>query len=127
MKENKGFILAAAVVVLILAAALIWRYGRSKTEIDREIACVDVKSGAEATVSVKGTYHDYWLRRDVFDGEISVRGGLGYLANRREFEFRNGEASLVETTYGQPVAAVRQTGVFQTIEIISNEFDIRSK
>ena len=128
MKENKGFVIAVAAVLLLVAAALIWRYGGSKTAIDREIACIDQKSGQDVTVKVKGTYYSYWLRNDLFDGLISISGeGIGDLANERTFKFRNGETTFIEKTSGQPYASAGQTGMFATVWILAPDFAIYSK
>ena len=76
-------------------------------------------------MTVSGTYTYYLLRKDNFNGHVDIKG---VVKSSGEFIFdQNGECPFRHDEYGQLLGSLRQANIFETLEIIENDYVIRSK
>ena len=122
MSKKKWLILVLLFAVTYLA---IRQFAKTEATIEKEIVCLNEKSGAECFVTVSGTYTDYLLRKDHFNGYIDIKN---VVKSSGEFIFdQNGECPFRHDEYGQPFGSLRQTNMFETMEIIENDYVLQSK
>lgn len=109
-----------AVILFVFVGYLI----PTKTAIDQNLPCTDMKTGAVINVTVSGTYYAYLLRDDVFDGKIDIEGKCSYT---QKFELQDDLYTNFNDAYGQPKGHILQFKKFSYISIANEGYSISSQ
>ena len=123
-RENKIYLIGVALFALALSAFCIWAYAVERIDVEKSIPCREMNSGTLIDVTVSGTYYLYKYRDDHFIGTIRIPG---YRECTCDYTFKHDNTSYFVDEAGQPMGSIQQSGIFESIKVSENNYNLVSE